>query len=58
MIYWGLLLWSLIGAVATATIERKDDGWIIHWEFFPGEPLRIFAAGPLMWIMIVMRGSP
>lgn len=65
MIWWGLLLWSVLGALVTARIERDetfdDDGkrvwhFDLQWEFNVSEELvRLIFAGPLIWVAVLIR---
>lgn len=66
MIAWAFLLWSVVGALASARIEREEDtfdengrpvhGLSFEWRFNVFEqPLLIFAAGPLVWVMAIIK---
>lgn len=66
MIWWLILLWSIIGALVTARIERGDDTFddegrrTYHLEFewrfnVEHELLQLLLAGPQVWAAIALR---
>lgn len=53
-----LTLWGIVGLLATAHVERDDEHYTFSWRFDRGQPLKIFAAGPVAWLLLVMRWLP
>lgn len=50
-----LAVWGIVGLLATARIAKDDEHYTFSWRFQRDEPLKIFAAGPVVWALVAMR---